>query len=398
LQNAEFNNKRAIPVLLRVPLFLLGAVVLFSFCLCQTKTAKPYSEKQPDIRGVRFDPSYYYNLNQPIAEYVDSLCRLWQSSGVNTVYFKAYDPGFGAVYKTSYAYNRMTDYGKKDFMEVFLKAVHRYNIRLIAWLPVLEHKGTWDDRKEWRVKNRAGSDLMPFPNRYFLCSRRPDVQKWWLGFIEDLLGHYPDIDGIDFAEPEIIWNDRMTCSCAVCKRDFGADAFSPSSANARARAFADLLARSCALAHSMNRTTCVTVIPTADRKGNLLPLSEQKIMTGLDIDRLLDSPMHPDWISCEVLWQQWANTYHDSKMFKPDWTRNAVEQARLLVAGRARFIAHVELSPIGAVAVNPAEFRSAMTAAGKGGAHSIEFYDAHLADTMKAWEGLATSWPDQSSR
>ena len=137
----------------------------------------------------------------------------------------------------------------------------------------------------------------------------------------------------------------------------------------------------------------MTLIPNADREGNLLPLSEQKIITGLDIDRLLDSSMRPDWISCEILWQQWANTYHDPLTFKPNWTQRAAMQARRLIAERASFIAHVELSSLDAVSVHSAEFFAAMTAAAKGGAQSIEFYDAHLADAMKIWEGLSPLWP-----
>jgi hypothetical protein len=382
----------------RFHLFFICSIIAISFDCLSGKTSELSSLAQPNVRGVRFDPSYYYNLNQPIPEYVDSLCKMWQEHGVDTVYFKAYDPNFGAVYKTSYRYNRMTDYGDKDFMDVFLKAARKYRIRFIVWLPILEHKGAWENRKEWRIKNGDGSDLLPFPNRHFLCARQPDMIEWWLGFIKDILIHYPDIDGVDFAEPEIVWKDRITCACAVCKRDLGAAGFSPSAIDKRAGAFADLLGRSCGLAHSMNKKTCVTLILTADRKGNLLPLSEQKILTGLDVDRLLDSSMRPDWISCEILWQQWANTYHDPRTFKPEWTQRAAEQARLLLSERAGFIVHVELSSLGAVTIQPAEFYSAMTAAAKGGAQSVEFYDAHLADTMKVWEKLAASWPGRLSR
>jgi hypothetical protein len=391
-------DQRTIPVPPRLHFFLYCSVIAISVAFGSGKTAERSWGDPPDIRGIRFDPSYHYNLNQPVPEYVDSLCRMWQASRINTVYFKAYDPNYGAVYKTSYRYNRMTDYGKKDFMDVFLRAAHRYGIRFIVWLPVLEHKGAWENRKDWRIKNRGDSDLMPFPNRHFLCARRPEVQEWWLGFIKDILLHYPDVDGVDFAEPAIVWKDRVTCACAICRRDLGARGFSPTAIHKRARTFADLLGRSCGSVHAMKKITCVTLIPTSDRKGNLLPLSEQKVMTGLDIDRLLDSSARPEWISCEVLWQQWADTYHDPRTFKSSWTQRAVEQARLLIADRARFIAHVELSSLGAVKVRFEDFDAAMTAAAKGGARSIEFYDAHLADTMRVWEGLSSLWPNRSGR
>jgi hypothetical protein len=222
------------------------------------------------------------------------------------------------------------------------------------------------------------------------------MSEWWLGFIKDILVHYPDIDGIDFAEPQVVWKDRIACACAVCKRELGGEGFSHTAIDKRARAFADLLGRSCGLARSMDKKTCVTLILTADRKGNLMQLTEQKVLTGLDIDRLLDSSMRPDYVSCELLWQQWANTYHDPRTFNPNWTRRAVEQARLLLAERAGFVAHVELSSIGAASIRPAEFFSAMTAAAQGGAQAIEFYDAHLADTMKVWGKLTGAWSRKS--
>jgi hypothetical protein len=387
-------------VLFRFRFFLLCSTIIAPFGSCSPKTLRQSDLESSAIRGVRFDPSYYYNLNTPPLEYLDSLCRLWQTHEINTVYFKAYDPGYGAVYKTSYPYNRMTDYGKSDFMELFLRTAHRYHIQFIAWLPVLEHKGTWENCKEWRIKTQNGSDLMPFPNRYFLCARKPEVQEWWLGFIKDVLTHYPDIDGIDFAEPSIIWKNRMTCACAVCTRDLGAAAasFSSASVDERARTFTDMLARSCKLVRSKHKKSSVTVILTADRKGDLLPLSAQKDITGLDIDRLLDLPMRPDWMSCEVLWQQWADTYNDRLTFGPEWTQRAVKQARFMLAGKAHFIAHVELTPLGSVTVSAAEFYAGISAAGKGGAQSIEFYDSRLVDSMKAWDGITASWPTRADQ
>jgi hypothetical protein len=278
------------------------------------------------LQGIRFDPSYYYNLNRPVEKYLDSLITSWRSNGINTVFFKAYDPQYGAVYRTHYAHNRQTDYGKSDFMKTFIRIAHKNNLRFIAWLPVLEHKGAWDDKPAWRIKDSNGQDLLPFADRHFLCGNNPEVRAWWNGFITDLLKKCPDIDGVDFAEPAAVWKNRTACSCSECKKFFGTGnvAFSSESINKRADVLTDLLLESCKIVRDAKKVSCVTIIPTVTQTGNVLPFADQKLLSGMDPDSLLNSPSHPDWISLEILWQQWADTYNDPGSFTPAWTKTAL--------------------------------------------------------------------------
>jgi|GEM_PF-443983 len=353
------------------------------------------------IQGVRFDPSYYYNLKQPLREFVDSSVGEWQSRGINTIFFKAYDAEFGAVYRTGYPGNRKTDYGNKDLLRLFLDASHKHGVRLVAWMPVFEHKGAWDAHPEWRIKAADGKDLIPMPDHHYLCVRQPGVAEWWKGFVRDLLERYPDLDGVDFAEPAILWKGTVTCACAVCKKEIaagGRDPFSPEAVTERARGMTDLLLASIREIKRAGKTACVTFIATADHSSDLLPFSRQKDLTGLDVDRLLDSPDRPQWVSIEMMWQQWADTYDNPATFRPSWTRKAVEQSLAQVGTRAHVLAHVEITPLGPVEVSPNELTESIVAARAGGAQSIEFYDTHLADSLGAWPNLERAWRAQSER
>jgi len=74
----------------------------------------------------------------------------------------------------------------------------------------------------WRLKNREGADLMPLPDHHFLCARQPGFAAWWQGFLKDILDRYPDLDGMDFAEPAAVWKGKLACQCDICRKEIGA--------------------------------------------------------------------------------------------------------------------------------------------------------------------------------
>lgn len=379
---------------------LACAAVSFLATGCARKNGPGADFSANRIQGVRVDPSYYYGLKRAPKDYFDSAIGAWRAHGINTLFFKAYDPEYGAVYRTRYPGNRQTDYGKSDLLRAFLDAAHKRGVRVIAWLPAFEHKGAWEAHPDWRVKGSDGKDFLPAADRHFLCPRQPGFAEWWKGFVSDLLEKYPDLDGVDFAEPMGVWG-KQVCHCPLCLKETAAgaaDALSPEHADLRARPLTDLLLASSRLVKAAGRAACVTFIGTAGRDGALLPFAKQKELTGLDVDRLLDSPDRPQWISVELMWQQWADSYDNPVTFKPDWTRRAVEQAVAGINARAHLLAHVEITPLGPVEVSPEDLAESMIAARRGGAQSIEFYDSHLADSLGAWPGVEKAWRTQSER
>lgn len=154
--------------------------------------------------AIRFDPSYHYTGKRP-GQIAAALGAQWSSAGVTRVLYRAYDPQYGAFYRTEYTYNEMGDFGRFDLLEKILFECHKRDIEVYAWFPVLNHAGAWNAHPEWREKGVSGEDYREEDTGllYPLCTRKPPVRKWWLGFLNDFLVTYPDIDGVDFGEPVV---------------------------------------------------------------------------------------------------------------------------------------------------------------------------------------------------
>lgn len=373
---------------------LISTILLFS---CSKQTPLDIGINNRGIQGVRFDPSYYYNLKKPIKHFADSITTFWYNHGINTVFFKAYDPIYGAVYKTNYRFNKSTDYSKRDLLKIIIENCHRKNIQIIIWLPLLEHKGAWDANADWRIKQADGSDLIPEPGKVILCYNHPEVRKWCNGFLQDIISRYPQIDGIDIAEPASIWKGNSVCQCNNCKSTD--DHLSSEFIDKRASDFTSFLEESFKIVKEAKLKSCLTLTITADRKNSLYPFNQQKRFSGIDLDHLLSSDYKPDWFSCEVLWQQWADLYDDPLNFSPEWTKKAIEQCLQMIGGRTHCISHVELTSLGPVEVTPQELASSIKASRSGGLESVEFYDTHLADSLNAWNEIADAFkfhPEQT--
>jgi len=339
----------------------------------------PSLEPLPDqINAVRFDPSYYYTNITDVKELCNSLLDKWQSSGVNTVFFKVYDPVYGAKYQTSYRHNRMTDFGRYDLLGQMIDAAADREIKIIAWIPAFLHKQAWEANQGWRVKLAAGVDYRPDPDSYFLCPANPAVQEWWTGFLADLINRYPELDGIDIAEPIISWRGA-DCFCDACT---GRDAQHSIDALSR------ILAESIRRIKTAGLKACVTTVAATDTDGNLLSSRQVAIQTGFDLDALLSSADRPDWLNLELMWQQWADRYPNAKVFTPDWVRQAGRQLHLRLAAAVRLLAHVELTSFGQSGVDPAQLKESIISARNGGIADIDVYDTHLIDSQNGWHEL----------
>lgn len=266
---------------------LLIVSLLMLFTSCSKHLPVDMGFESQGIQGVRFDPSYYYNLKKPVKSFADSVTAFWHDHGINTVFFKAYDPKFGAVYKTNYRFNKTTDYSKDDLLKIFIESCHKNNIQLIIWSPVLEHKGAWDANPDWRIKYLNGTDLIPEADKTILCYNNPQVREWWFGYIKDLLSNYPQIDGIDLAEPSAVWKSNTTCQCPLCKTtDLP---FSSPGIEKRSADYTNFLEESFNVLKQAKIKTCLTLTITADRQSQLLPFDQQKKLTGINLDHLFSS-------------------------------------------------------------------------------------------------------------
>lgn len=175
---------------------------------------------QQNVRSVRFDPGYYYGSGMSVSQLADKLTSSWQSKGVNLIYFYAYNRVYGARYRTSYPGNIMEDFGRQDLLRYVLDSAHARGMKVVAWFYGPQHKQMWEAHPTWREKMANGRDYMPAADSYLLCVRNPEVTKWWLGLIDDVLVNYPDVDGLDVSEAQVdTWGDNA-CYCRTCKSQF----------------------------------------------------------------------------------------------------------------------------------------------------------------------------------
>jgi len=348
--------------------------------------------------SVRFDPSYYYNSELEISELCEQLVSKWKRSGINAVYMKVYDPGYGAVYATDYPLNMQTDYGKRDFLSTFLPACHKQDIQVFAWIPGFRHKKAWEKHPEWRPKKINGEDYKSNKNGYLLCTRHKEFRAWWIGFIEDLLVNYPDLDGIDIAEPIVSWKYNEACYCEQCMQVYKEHNLTSNKRFQkkefhilRSEPLTSLLLQTGQKVQSENKQCSITTICTIHEDGTLFSPEEQRFLSGFDLNSILDSAHQPDLLNVELIWQQWADQHQDTVTFSPEWTEYAAEQIMLQVKGRTNVIIHPELSAFGNVSISDDQFLETIRYAWKGGAWGIDFYDTHQADKRNLWSQIKTA-------
>ena len=127
--------------------------------------------------GLRFDPSFFYDRGVTARELARNQVALWQSAGVNAIFFRVYDPTYGASYRTELALNQETDYGKQDLLGHVLEEAHERDIKVYAWLPVLNHRGAWEAKPEWRALRQNGEAYRTESLTHPLCPRQPGVRR-----------------------------------------------------------------------------------------------------------------------------------------------------------------------------------------------------------------------------
>nr|HPI73540.1 polysaccharide deacetylase family protein [bacterium] len=196
----------------------------------------------------------------------------------------------------------------------------------------------------------------------------------------DLLDNYPGLAGVDIGEPVVAWQSAH-CSCASCTRqktEIGWNDVSALGLNKTLLAGFELI-------HSYQKIACVTSVVSPKADGSLYTPAEQRGYTGFDLNALLDSENRPNWISLELMWQQWADLYQNPALFSPDWIRQAAAIVKNQVAERSRVLAHLELTPFGRQGVDAAQLKQSMLAAKEAGVVDLDLYDSHQIDRDEAW-------------
>ena len=339
------------------------------------------------INAVRFDPSYYYNAPVRANVLAEQLAQQWQAHAVNVVFYKAYDPVHGAKYKTEYALNVEADYGRQNLLKYVLAACSERGIRVMAWIPAFQHKNAWEKHPEWRVKNADRTDYRPDDSSYPLCAANPEVRRWWLGFLGDLLERYPALAGVDVGEPVVQWQNAH-CHCNTCSQQQAELGW----LDVSALGLSQTLLAGFDVIHQYRKIACVTSVASPKADGDLYTPAEQRSYTGFDLQLLLDHPNRPDWISLELMWQQWADLYKNPALFQPTWVKTAAAIVKAQVAGRSRLLAHLELTPFGLQAVDVNQLKQSILAAKEAEIPDVDLYDTHQIDRNEAWPAVQSAF------
>jgi hypothetical protein len=316
---------------------------------------------------------------------------------VNLIYFYAYSYAYGARYPTRYRHSHLEDFGRLNLMGRVVAEAHRRGIRVVAWVYVLRHRGSWEAHPEWRSLTASGKAYQSGADQYFLSPHHPEAVRWWVGFLDDLLRAVPDIDGVDLAEPVVNWwgaeaDYSDAARRALARRAPGARAGDDAWRRLRAEALSDVLRHSAALVKRYGRQVHITTVLTPRADGTFLSQAEQAAQTGFDLEAVLDGTPRPDVLNIELIFQQWAASHRASTIFTPEWTARAARAARAHVRGRAGVIVHVELSQFGGVAPLIPEFARVLRALQADGHEAVDIYAAHLLDAVGAWEVVGTAF------
>ncbi len=355
---------------------------------------------QPFIKGVTLDPWAYSGSGLYSKRLAEMLAERFSRNGVNTVFFYAYNVDEGAAYRTRYRGASVSEWGRQDLLAHVLEACHERKIGVVAWMYSGRDRGMWERHPEWRERTRDGRAHNPLRLHaaYFLCTRNPEVRRWYGGLLRDLGRRYPTLDGIELCEPVVNWFGDQACYCDVCREGFAKAHPGESLGGAvwrdfRAGGMTEFLSQCMRVIAEQGIDSYIMTISDALDNGAILSPRRQAEESGFDLEALLDGPYPPDWLNFEIIWQQWAAIY-GREVFNERW---AEETARRLVRrtdGRAGVVLHVELTDFGSQRMRPADIAATIERVETARADGIECYHAAAIDRKRAWPVLKRSYEE----
>src|SRR5262249_45702972 len=136
----------------RLLLLVLLAAALF---VALPRSRQPHSQgsflpRIARMAGVRFDPAFFYDGKRTARELAAEIVARASAAGLDTLFFRAYDPGYGANYRTDLAWSTETDFGHQDLLRFVLEEAHAQGMKVHAWLTMLNHRGAWEAHEAWR--------------------------------------------------------------------------------------------------------------------------------------------------------------------------------------------------------------------------------------------------------
>ncbi|UYL08352.1 hypothetical protein B9G69_015020 [Bdellovibrio sp. SKB1291214] len=357
---------------------------------------------QNPIRGLRVDPSYFYELYPTLtaAEIAQKVISRAEDAHVNTLFVYAYASNHGAFYPTDYPLTEVeTHFGEKNiFNELYQLALSK-NFNVIAVISLTDYKSVWTARPDWRSKKISGEDYKPMDKTYLLSAWHPEYRQWLNGFLKDIVQRFPNLYAIEAVEPTVdcYWRGEADYNPAANSAFFsrfpngslGDDDWK----KIRAQGITELLGMMSEISHAGNIKSGVVQTWPAQEDGGLFTSEKMRDVVGFDLNEILSLKdlQKIDFVVGEFLWQQWRAEY-GTDVFTPAWTLPASQDFDKLVARRSDVIIHIEISTWhgqhSSVTPNLNEFQESLQVISKTVPH-IDVYDYSQIENRSAWEELA---------
>lgn len=330
---------------------ILKLVFLSLLTLASVKIHEP----KVNVRGLRIDIGYFYNLypGLSVPEISALVVSKARASGVNTLFIYAYNPVFGATYETSYPFTSVeAGYGRLNILNYLAMEAKKFGIKVVASVPINNFKSLWEQKPAWRAKAQSGADYIPAENMYLLSAWHPEFRNWLTGFFKDLMTRNPHIAGIETVEPFIDYrwqkeSDYNPVATNRFKRVYPKARLGDDNWLAfRAQGLTELIGIMNLTAHSYKKRTYLVHTWPVQANGKLYSSTTVRNLIGLDVEEILKlrGAQRLNYMGAELIWQQWAAEY-ESTLFNPDWTHGASIEFMELVKLRAIPLIHIEVTP-----------------------------------------------------
>ncbi|WP_413578429.1 hypothetical protein ACLVWU_07810 [Bdellovibrio sp. HCB290] len=357
---------------------------------------------KPEVRGLRVDPSYFYELYPTLSatEIAQKVIAKAHEAHVNTLFLYAYVSNHGAFYPTDYPLTEVeTHFGEKNIFKELYTLAMAHDFHVVAVISVTDNKSVWDARPAWRSKMLTGQDYKPMSQTYLLSAWHPEYRAWLKGFIQDLTSKFPELYAIEAVEPTVdcYWRMEADYNPEANKAFFarypagqlGDDNWKIM----RAEGITDLLAMMAEISHSQGIKAGVVQTWPAHSDGSLFKSEEVRDDVGFDLNEILNlqGAKKMDFVVGELLWQQWLGE-HGTSVFNPAWTLPASLKFQEIVANRSEVIIHIEISTWhgqhSSVTPNLQQFQESLEVISEVVPH-IDVYDYSQIENRSAWDELA---------
>jgi hypothetical protein len=228
------------------------------------------------------------------------------------------------------------------------------------------------------------------PGREFpLCPRNMDALSWWLGFIGNILESYPNLTGIDLAEPVVSWEAGKACYCDKCIQSFETSLLSPEESRAQPLTF--LLGQTIHTVRKTGKKVSLTFVAGSHRSGKLKSQEEMMRQTGFDLAGILSLPLEnrPDILCPKFIWQEWASRYPENgDIFSPEWSAAAYSEFISGLDVPIDVLPHIEITDFSHVQVSREHLSISLRSLLQAGADGFDISSSSQLDRKDAWPAL----------